>query len=107
MRSAARELEIPLANTSFAPAGIPVLHNADVQAHSTADAIRTALVKQLWMPVRWTDTIRELGSRGVNRFAECGPGRVLAGLNRRISKSIETAALTDLVAMQETLKRWS
>jgi [acyl-carrier-protein] S-malonyltransferase len=107
MRSAARELEIPLANTSFAPAGIPVLHNADVQAHSTADAIRTALVKQLWMPVRWTDTIRELGSRGVNRFAECGPGRVLAGLNRGIRKSTETAALTDLVAMQETLKRWS
>lgn len=107
MRSASRELEIPLVNTTFTGRGIPVLHNADVQAHSTPEAIRAALVRQLWQPVRWVDTIRELESRGVTRFAECGPGRVLAGLNRRIVRRGETVALTDLETMQQTLQQWS
>lgn len=107
MRVASRELEIPLAETPFATSGIPVLHNTDVQAHSTEETIRAALVRQLWQPVRWTETILELESRGIRRFAECGPGKVLAGLNRRISRTAECVALTDAEAMREVLGKWS
>ena len=106
MRSASRDLELSLLDTPFNLSGVPVLHNADVQAHSTPESMRAALVRQLWQPVRWTDTIRELESRGVTRFAECGPGRVLTGLNRRIVRSAETVALTDLEAMHDGLKKW-
>ncbi|MEJ8568360.1 ACP S-malonyltransferase [Elongatibacter sediminis] len=107
MRSASRELEITLVDTGIQPGSTPVLHNADVQAHTGADSIREALVKQLWQPVRWAETIREMESRGVTRFAECGPGKVLAGLNRRISRGAEIKALTDFDALQTTLNSWS
>lgn len=110
MRAASRELETsmgPVFRAAFRADGVPVLHNADVEAHENEDDIREALARQLWQPVRWTETIRALESRGVTRFAECGPGRVLAGLNRRIVREAETVALTDLDAMRQTLETWS
>lgn len=107
MRNAALEFEITLADTAFSGGGIPVLHNVDVQAHTTGESIRTALVKQLWMPVRWSETIKELESRGVARYAECGPGKVLSGLNRRIVRGAETVALTELQGIQKTVLEWS
>ena len=107
MRNAALEFEITLADTAFSGGGIPVLHNVDVQAHTTGESIRAALARQLWMPVRWTQTIKELESRGVTRYAECGPGKVLSGLNRRIVRGAETVALTDLEGIQKTVLEWS
>ena len=107
MRNAALEFEITLADTAFSGGGIPVLHNVDVQAHTTGESIRAALARQLWMPVRWTQTIKELESRGVTRYAECGPGKVLSGLNRRIVRGAETVALTDLEGVQKTVLEWS
>jgi len=107
MRNAALEFEITLADTAFSGGGIPVLHNVDVQAHTAGQSIRAALAKQLWMPVRWTQTIKELESRGVTRYAECGPGKVLSGLNRRIVRGAETVALTDLEGIQKTVLEWS
>jgi [acyl-carrier-protein] S-malonyltransferase len=107
MRVAARGLELALIGTEFSRSGIPVLHNADVQAHSTAEAMREALARQLWQPVRWTETVRELEARGVGRFAECGPGKVLAGLTRRIARSSETAALTHADTLRRTCEHWS
>jgi [acyl-carrier-protein] S-malonyltransferase len=107
MAPAAEALRPVLDETAFKAPRVPVLHNVDTQSRAGADAIREALVEQLYRPVRWADTIRALASDGVGRMAECGPGKVLAGLNRRISRDIETVALTTLDAMHRTLESWS
>jgi len=96
MRAAAERLAETLAATDLSAPRVPVVHNADVAAHPDAAAIRDALVRQLWQPVRWTATIRHLVGQGVDRFIECGPGKVLAGLNRRISRESGVEALSDL-----------
>lgn len=82
---------------------LPVLHNADVAAYSEAAQIRDALVRQLYSPVRWTETIRKLAADGVLLHAECGPGKVLAGLNKRIESTLSTSALTDDAAIAAAL----
>lgn len=79
---------------------IPVLHNLDRVPRSDADAIRTALVDQLTHPVHWTGTIRTLISDGVDRFVECGPGRVLSGLGKRIERSATWMPLEDIAALR-------
>lgn len=106
MREAARAFAGTLRATALSGGTIPVLHNVDVQTHTEAPAIRTVLEQQLWHAVRWADTINALAARGVNRFAECGPGKVLAAINRRIVRDAEIVALLDLDVMQETLKNW-
>lgn len=100
MRPAADALTEALAATDIVAPVIPVLHNADVARHESADAIRAVLAQQLWQPVRWTTTIESLVSAGIVAFAECGPGKVLAGLNRRISRPSAVAALVSLDAMK-------
>ena len=107
MQQAAAEFAHVLAATDFSPGDASVLHNVDAQTRASAPAIRTALEQQLWQPVRWADTIVALSSLGVGRFAECGPGKVLAGLNRRIVRAADTVALVDLAVMSETLGKWS
>ena len=77
-----------------APA-IPVLHNVDVAEARTADAIRTALAQQAASPVRWVEIIEAFAARGVTHVIECGPGRVLTGLNKRIVRELKSFALTD------------
>jgi [acyl-carrier-protein] S-malonyltransferase len=104
MRSAADSLAGVLASVNMQPARLPVTQNADVATHDSADDIRDALTRQLWQPVRWTETIRSLVDSGVDRFAECGPGKVLTGLTRRISKQSGITALTDKAAMQTLLE---
>jgi len=94
VRLAARLAEVPLA----APA-IPVLHNVDMQERSTPDAIRGALAQQAASPVRWVETIEAFAARGVTHVVECGPGKVLAGLNRRIVADMQSHALTDSEAI--------
>lgn len=83
MRPAAEQLAAKLADVSISTPTIPVLHNVDAQPRQDADAIRQALVEQLYMPVRWVDCMAAMASRGVTRIAECGPGRVLVGLCKR------------------------
>ncbi|MFO7543747.1 MAG: ACP S-malonyltransferase [Thiobacillus sp.] len=90
--------------TIMAPA-MPVLHNTDVQAHSEPDAIRTALARQLHTPVRWVDTVRALKAAGMARVVECGPGKVLAGLGKRIDDSLPTLALVDEASLQAALNQ--
>ena len=80
-----------------------VVHNADVQVHEDPADIVAALQKQLWQPVHWTETIQYLVSQGVTRALECGPGKVLAGLNRRIDRSLDTTALVDAASIQSAL----
>jgi [acyl-carrier-protein] S-malonyltransferase len=74
---------------------IGVLHNVDVASHSAPDVIRAVLEKQLYSPVRWTDSILFMSQQGVSRFVECGPGRVLTGLNKRIVPACRTEAVFD------------
>ncbi|MDA8093917.1 MAG: ACP S-malonyltransferase [Betaproteobacteria bacterium] len=95
MRPAAMALRERLAGVPFKTPRIPVLHNADVAAYDDVEAIRDALSRQLYSPVRWVETVRAMGARGVTHMAECGPGKVLAGLNKRIDSTMETFALTD------------
>jgi [acyl-carrier-protein] S-malonyltransferase len=106
MRAASVELELDLFKTPVRPGGIPVIHNADVLVHSDELSIYKALVNQLWKPVRWSDTIRELDSRFVRRYVECGPGAVLTGLNRRMVRDSETISLASVETMQKLIQEW-
>lgn len=93
MRNAAKALAEVLGSIEVCPPQIPVLHNADVQRRDDPASIRQALVAQLYSPVRWTESIQALIELGVVAMAECGPGRVLSGLGRRIDRSIKWVAL--------------
>jgi len=86
--------------------GIPVMQNVDVEVHPGGDEIRSALARQLWQPVRWSAGVQSLVDLGVTHFAECGPGKVLTGLNRRISRDVTTASLADHAALAQTLEDW-
>ena len=93
MRDAAQQLAIRMAALPWQVPSIPVLQNADAKAHVGIEFIRAALERQLYMPVLWTDTVRSLVANGATRILECGPGKVLAGLCKRIDKSIDARAL--------------
>ena len=107
MRPAAEAMERMLSGVEINKARVPVIHNVDVKEHRDADDIRDLLVRQMWAPVRWTETIQWLISQGVGRYAECGPGKVLTGLNRRISREVATTALVSWDAILETKSDWS
>jgi len=98
---AAERLAKRLADVDFNAPSIPVVHNVDVTTRGAADAIRDALARQAASPVRWTETIRYLVTHGVTNVVECGPGRVLAGLARRVDDSLTTYSLTDPAALAE------
>lgn len=101
MKPAAIQLQTLLLSTRFSDSSVPVVQNADVAAYQDAEQVREALARQLWQPVRWTETIASLLESGVDKFVECGPGKVLAGLNRRITKATRIFALTG----QETINQ--
>lgn len=101
MRPAAEKLRIAMRDIAIQAPAIPVIHNADVATHATPDAIREALASQLFSPVRWVESMRLMAARGVTRIAECGPGKVLAGLNKRILDDLPTVALVDSAALLE------
>ena len=103
MKPAAQRLAERLAGVEFAAPAIPVLHNTDVAEHREAPAIRDALARQAASPVRWVETITAIGQRGVARVCECGPGRVLTGLGKRIAPAVEGRALDDGDAIAEAL----
>jgi [acyl-carrier-protein] S-malonyltransferase len=106
MRPAADQLEQLMRDMEVRPGDIPVMQNVDVAVHSNGDEIRSALARQLWQPVRWSASVQSLIGLGVTHFAECGPGKVLAGLNRRISREVTTAPLADHAALAQTLVDW-
>ena len=93
MREAANRLAETMAGLDWRLPSLPVVQNVDAQARDDLDAIRGALVRQLYLPVQWTGCVQALAARGVGRLGECGPGQVLAGLVKRIDKSLDTRAL--------------
>ena len=101
MKPAAEQLRAYLQDVSLGAAKMPVLHNADVASHETADAIKDALVRQLYSPVRWVETVQAIHAMGVTHSAECGPGKVLAGLAKRIVADLPCIALTSQEALAE------
>lgn len=103
MRSAAERLGAYLAGVAIQPPRIPVIHNADVSSHGDADAIRAALVLQLSAPVRWIETIQKLVAGGAMRALECGPGKVLTGMAKRIAPDLQMQAIADPAVLAATL----
>jgi [acyl-carrier-protein] S-malonyltransferase len=93
MRGAAERLADHLAQVPIIAPRIPVIHNADVTAHGDPDAIRAALALQLHAPVRWIETVEKLAAGGTTRALECGPGKVLVGMVKRIAPVIEGQAI--------------
>lgn len=103
MQPAAQRLQQRLNEIIIREAGIAVLNNADVAVASSVTAIGDALVRQLYSPVRWVETIQAMHRNGVSTVVEVGPGKVLAGLNKRIEKSMAAYAVTDAASLQETI----
>ena len=106
MKPAAEELKARLASVAFASPTIPVINNIDVAAPTGPDAIRDALYRQAFGPVRWVELTLALKARGLAHIVECGPGKVLAGLVKRVDAEIQTTTILDpasLKAAQEML----
>jgi [acyl-carrier-protein] S-malonyltransferase len=101
MKPAADKLAVYLESVAMNAPQTPVLHNADVQAYSDAQSIKNALVRQLYSPVRWVETVQAVSAQGIVHAAECGPGKVLAGLNKRIVADMTCFALTGIEAVSE------
>ena len=101
MKPAAEKLRVALAATVLAAPQIPVLNNVDVTVQQDADAIRDALYRQAFGPVRWVECVQALKARGITHLIECGPGKVLAGLVRRIDAELTGAALYDPATLNE------
>ena len=103
MRPAAEQLAQDLAALNFNNAVIPVVNNVDVAIAADNLAVKDALVRQLYSPVRWTETIEWLAAQGVTDVLELGAGKVLSGLIKRINKELSTASVGDVAALQAAL----
>jgi len=101
MKPAAEKLRAALAATALAAPQIPVLNNIDVAVQQDADAIRDALYRQAFGPVRWVECVQALKARGITHLVECGPGKVLAGMTKRIDAELTGAALYDPATLNE------
>jgi [acyl-carrier-protein] S-malonyltransferase len=93
MRDAADRLGERMASLAWSTPAIPVVQNADAKVHASIDDIRGALMRQLYLPVRWTECVQALAAAGIVQTVECGPGKVLTGLIKRIDKSIDGKAI--------------
>ena len=106
MKDAAHKLAERLAQVAFNTPVITVLHNLDARAHAEPDALRGALRDQLHRPVRWTQTVQALQQQGIALYLECGPGKVLTGLNKRIlDKGSVTIALEEPAGMEQAVAK--
>ena len=104
MAGAAEKLAEQLAEITINSPNIPVINNVDVAAVDSIDAIQAALAKQLHQPVRWVETIQKMAADGVDTLIECGPGKVLVGLNKRINKEMTGLPVFDPDSLQKALE---
>ncbi|MBT9566972.1 MAG: ACP S-malonyltransferase [Thiobacillus sp.] len=105
MRPAAEKLLAHLQDVTIKAPTIPVLHNTDVESHTEPDAIRVALARQLHTPVRWVETMLALKAAGMAEIVECGPGKVLTGLGKRIDERLSMLPLVDEASLQTALNQ--
>jgi [acyl-carrier-protein] S-malonyltransferase len=103
LKGAAEKLRAYLNDVAVQATAIPVLHNADVTAYNDAAKIKDALVRQLYSPVRWVETVQAFGKQGITHNVECAPGKVLAGLNKRIDTNQQAMAINDGEALKAAL----
>jgi len=106
MREAANRLSEAMAKLAWKAPSIPVVQNVDAEVHEGVQAIRDALVRQLYLPVQWTACVQALTGRGVTRVAECGPGKVLTGLVKRIDKALDARAIGGAGDFEAALAEW-
>ncbi len=106
MREAANRLSETMAGLAWQAPELPVVQNVDAEVHEGVQSIRDALVRQLYLPVQWTGCIQALAARGAARIAECGPGKVLTGLTRRIDKALEARPLGMPGEFEAALAEW-
>lgn len=99
MKPAAEKLAVALESIEFKAPQLPVINNVDVIAETDPAKIKDALVRQLYSPVRWTESVELMSSQGVEKLLEMGPGKVLTGLTKRIVKSLEAAAVNDVASL--------
>jgi [acyl-carrier-protein] S-malonyltransferase len=104
MKDAADKLAEEFNSVTFNPPQIPVVNNVDVATETDMEAIKLALIKQLYSPVRWTETIELLAKSGISNVVEAGPGKVLQGLIKRIDKSITSASINDQASLTKALE---
>lgn len=107
MREAADELGERMALIDWHLPSIPVIQNAAARSYASVDEIRGALQQQLYLPVRWTECVQALAAGGAVHIAECGPGKVLSGLIKRIDKSIEARAIGTPLEFDAALVAWA
>ena len=101
MKPAAEKLRDKLATLNLGAPRIPVINNIDVAVQDSADRIRDALYRQAFGPVRWVECVQAIKARGIRTVVECGPGKVLAGMTRRIDAELSSAALFDPASLAE------
>ena len=106
MREAADKLGERMASIAWQLPTIPVIQNAEAKSYASLDEIRGALQRQLYLPVRWTECVQALAAGGAARIVECGPGKVLAGLAKRIDKGLEARAIGAPAELDATLADW-
>jgi [acyl-carrier-protein] S-malonyltransferase len=106
MREAANRLAQAMAGMAWSQPALPVVQNVDAAVHASLDDIRDALVRQLYLPVQWTACVQALAARGVGRVGECGPGKVLAGLAKRIDKSLDARVLGTPADFAGAIEEW-
>ena len=107
MQSAAEKLDHYLLDTVIDKPNMTLIHNVDVASHGEPEKIRHALKEQLYKPVRWVDTIKLMHDQGVDHFVECGPGKVLIGLNKRIAKDAEHLSIYNSETLTKVLEQFN
>jgi [acyl-carrier-protein] S-malonyltransferase len=107
MREAADRLGERMATIDWRQPSIPVIQNAEARSYETVEDIRGALQRQLYLPVRWTECVQTLAAGGAARIAECGPGKVLAGLIKRIDRNIEARAIGTPAELDAARAEWA
>ena len=104
MKPAGEKLAEAMADLKIEAPSVPVIHNVHAQSENDPEKIRALLVEQIFSPVQWTRCVQAIAGAGAGSVIECGPGKVLSGLNRRIDKSLQSYSLEDPDALMETLE---
>ena len=107
MREAANRLSETMAGLSWREPSLPVVQNVDAEVHAGVQSIRDALVRQLYLPVQWTGCVQALAAKGATRIAECGPGKVLSGLAKRIDKALDARAIGQFGEFESARADWA
>jgi len=107
MREAANRLSDAMSGLAWRAPQLPIVQNVDAQVRDNVESIRDALVRQLYLPVRWTDCVQALVASGATRIAECGPGKVLTGLVKRIDKAVDARALGTPAEFDAAFAEWA